>query len=157
MRPNTPSITEFVENFALAHQRYSDLRNRILGEVALTEPQYQILCKLAEADPDTWFRVTDLIDQVEVQQSGISKIIRKFHELGFVRAHPNDENQRSKRFRIDDGGYAALDRIYAAMGPEVSQWFTGWTTPQLEQFNRSINALNVRMAATPDEFIPWTC
>lgn len=156
MRPDPPTLTTFTNIFARAHRRYAEVQQVALAKVGLTQPQFDVLCHLAEADPTHWFRVGDLISQVDVQQSGISKIIRKFHRAELVALHPDDHDQRSKRFRITAEGYFALDQVYATIGPEIADWFTGWTTGQLEQFNTSIADLSRRMTAAPDEFIPWT-
>ena len=156
MRPDPPALAAFSDTFARAHRHYAEVQQAALAKVGLTQPQFEVLCHLAEADPTHWFRVGDLISQVDVQQSGISKIIRKFHQTELIAIHDDDHEQRSKRFRITADGYFVLDQVYATIGPEIADWFTGWTTGQLEQFNKSIADLSRRMTAAPDEFIPWT-
>ena len=155
MRPDTPTLAQFVDGFLSAHRQYTELLKQTLDSVELTHPQFELLVILAEAGPEAWFRVNDLVDLVDIQQSGISKIIRKFDRSGYVETHSQDHHQRSKRFKITQSGYDTIDEVYSILGTEVNNWFTGWTNGQLEQLNHLLDNLNTRMAAKPDMFIPW--
>ena len=83
----------------------------------LSRPQLRLMMKLS-GDPPT---ISALADSLNISSPGVTQMIDKLQNKGYVERHSQERDQRLVRVRMTDSGRAALAIAEAAFGDRVEQ------------------------------------
>ena len=75
----------------------------------LTQPQYELLTRLAEA-PQRRLRMTELAELLVTSRSGLTYQVAQLEKLGLVRRESSEDDERGVVANLTDTGMAVLQR-----------------------------------------------
>lgn len=120
-------------------QLYSYRMNTLLKEHGFTLSQFSVLNHLAHSPRA--ISINQLTTAMEMNQSGISKIVRRLQEEKCLKVEKNPEDSRQRRVSISPRGQARVDEINSLLAPELARWFADWDEGKLERFEEDLSQL----------------
>jgi DNA-binding MarR family transcriptional regulator len=79
----------------------------ILDKLEITYPQYLVLTTIWEADELT---ISDIGDNLALNPSTISPLVKRLEQAGFLKRHRNAENERQVMVNLTPKGIKLLDK-----------------------------------------------
>jgi DNA-binding MarR family transcriptional regulator len=96
--------------FLTAHARITDVLARELRDgTGLPLTWYDVLVQLSEA-PDHRLRMQELADRVLLSKSGLTRLIDRMEQEGYVTRYPCEDDRRGTFAQMTDEGYATIRR-----------------------------------------------
>lgn len=96
--------------FLTAHARITDVLARELREgTELPLTWYDVLVQLSEA-PERRLRMQELADRVLLSKSGLTRLIDRMQQEGYVTRYPCEDDRRGTFAQMTDEGYATIRR-----------------------------------------------
>lgn len=96
--------------FLTAHARITDVLARELREgTELPLTWYDVLVQLSEA-PERRLRMQELADRVLLSKSGLTRLIDRMQQDGYVTRYPCEDDRRGTFAQMTDEGYATIRR-----------------------------------------------
>lgn len=111
---------------------------KLLAPLGLNRSKLAVLQYLADHDEAT---ITEMSNQLEINQPGITKIVKQFLDEGLVEVSNADADKRVKPLRITKKGADKFDKTLATLQPEIAQPYRGWTKQELSAFLNSLEKL----------------
>jgi DNA-binding MarR family transcriptional regulator len=94
--------------FLTAHARITDVLARELREgTGLPLTWYDVLVQLSEAT-DHRLRMQELADRVLLSKSGLTRLIDRMEQEGYVSRYPCEDDRRGTWAQMTDAGYATI-------------------------------------------------
>ena len=124
----------------IVNQLYATRMQQALGKHDLTIVQFSLLNHLARqpSGPQT---ISQLTEALEVNQPGVTKIVRKFEKLGYLTVSRDSADSRKRLISIDSGGFALIGTVMGALAPLYRQMFAEWEEAELNTFIRHLQKL----------------
>ncbi|NOU96542.1 MarR family transcriptional regulator [Paenibacillus sp. LMG 31456] len=82
-------------------------------------------------------KVTHLAEKLTLSLSAVTLLCDKLIQNGYLIRERDDEDRRVVYLSITDHGREVLEDIYALEKELASQWLSGISEPELEQFNKT--------------------
>lgn len=119
----------------VANQLLTTRFNRLLADHNLPLAQF-IMLNHFRSFPGEGHTITRLANAFETGQPGISKLVRRLVDKGFLRVEPHEKDGRVKLHYLTPVGEAAYMKALKSMAPEASLIFDDWTDEELMTLNR---------------------
>lgn len=114
----------------------------VLDGLGITYPQYLVLNLLWDRDSRS---VTELADQLELEPSTLTPLLKRLEAAGFVDRVRNPDDERQVLVTLSDKG-RDLRNIAGCVGANLMEK-SGMTASALQDLNAAIRALHDRLAA----------
>ncbi len=113
-------------------QLYSTRMNQILGEQDLNVSQFFLLNHLLR-NQGKQEGISDLTQALEMNQPAVTKIVQKLAKLDLVEVKKDEIDSRKKWVSITVEGQKKIQTSMQSLGPDVANWFEGWSADDLDQ------------------------
>lgn len=133
-------IIQLSTALGILNQLYTTRMNQLLGQHDLTIAQFGLLNHLLRLH-DKEHTVSELTAALEINQPGVTKIVKKLKKLGQVEVKPSKADSRKKLIRLTDAGAREVQTILMSVGPDIMAWFAEWEPAEMEQFTEHLQKL----------------
>lgn len=133
MNRNSGEYTQLATWLAIVTQLYDSRMSALLGRHDFTSKQFATLSHLAR-HAHAKHTISDLTAAIEVNQPGVTKIVKKLTEMGLVRIDRDPADGRKRYVSITEKGGATMWQVQMELAPDVVAWFDGWTSEDKQQF-----------------------
>lgn len=115
----------------------------VLDGLGITYPQYLALNLLWDRDSQS---VTELADQLELEPSTLTPLLKRLETAGFVDRLRNPQDERQVLITLSDKG-RELRNLAGCVGANLMEK-SGMSGEALQELNAAIRALHDRLVAT---------
>lgn len=133
-------IIQLATAFGIASQLYSTRMNQLLSQHDLTIAQFGLLNHLLRLSHKE-HTITELTAALEINQPGVTKIIKKLSQSGLVASKPSKTDSRKKLITLTQTGAQTVQTIMQTIGPDIMSWFDDWEFDELEAFTQHLQKL----------------
>ena len=105
----------------------------LLGAYDMTPTQFALLNHLGRQQGQRQ-TISALANVLEVNQPGVTKIVKKMTSLGLVQVEKDEADSRRKYVSIAPAGGEMIGRVYQAFAPEYVAMFESWETEEMATF-----------------------
>lgn len=145
MNPNLPkgipTIALTARQIAIVSQLYTTRMDTLLKEHKTSLSQFGLLNHLANS-PQEQHSISELTEAMEINQPGVTKIVRKLSDEHLVEIKLDKNDSRKRLVNITGNGYKKIKEVNMALFPDVSQWFKDWDDQDIENFTHYLNKLS---------------
>ncbi len=113
---------------------------RLFADRELSLSQFGLLNHFTH-EPDRSWTVTDLVEVMEMNQPGITKIVTVLLDKGLLQSKPDEVDRRKRYLTITQQGLALCEDTFKSLLPEISQVFSEWDEKSLNQFHLQLEKL----------------
>jgi DNA-binding MarR family transcriptional regulator len=124
----------------IIQQLMTTRQNRQFEGKELTLSQFGLLNHFTH-EPDKSWTVTDLVDVMEMNQPGITKIVTMLVNKNLLSSTPDELDKRKRYLNITHKGLALCDDTFKSLLPEISNVFGEWDDDSLKQFHQQLEKL----------------
>jgi len=135
-----PKIALTARQLAILTQLYNTRMDLLLKQHQTSLSQFGVLNHLANS-PKEKHSISELTEAMEINQPGVTKIVRKLSDEGLVEVVTDENDSRKRLVSIKSDGYKKIQAVSLALFPDVSQWFKDWDDKELETFTNHLNKL----------------
>ena len=125
---------------AIVTQLYNARMEQLLKKFNFTPTQFGVLVHLARSAGENQ-TISMLAAAHEVNQPGITKIVKKFEEMGLVESRRDSADSRKKYVSIAEAGFAKIGEVQQQIGPDIFSWFAEWDAAERQSFLRQLQTL----------------
>ena len=122
-------------------QLYTTRMNKLLSKYGFTLSQISVLSHCSRDGGQSW-TVSSLAEVMEINQPGITKIVQKLIDKGFLTVVKSEADSRKKYLQITAQGLDKLQAVYKEMEPDIDAWFDEWDFDAMKQFKSHLDTLN---------------
>lgn len=112
----------------------------LLAPHKINKSQFTVLFLLAQNE-DTLWTISDLSDHLEMNLSGLSKIVKQLSDEGFIKVKSGYQDGRQKSVHLTAKGAKKNQATLNAMTDTVSFTFSEWSTEELHELNSHLSRL----------------
>lgn len=113
-------------------QLFQSRMSTLLAPFDLTYTQMAVLSHLMRSDDAQ--SVSQLANVMQIQQPGMTKVVKRLQDEALVSAEPDPADPRRKLVCIAAGGQSLLADVEAALFTDLARWFEGWPPSELSAF-----------------------
>ncbi len=136
----------------IIQQLQTTRHNKMLRQFDLNRSQFSVLCHFA-LQPARQCTISQLAEVMEINQPGITKIVRKLMERGFIDQTEGDRDRRKKRLFITPAGLGIVEQCQRAVAPDNAYCFAGWAHEELAGFESSLDKLKCWLDTHRDDIL----
>jgi DNA-binding MarR family transcriptional regulator len=114
-----------------AEQHLATRMNRLLRGADLPFAQFVVLDHLASLPDEIW-TVTRLASALDTGQPGVSKILARLADKGYVRIEADPADRRIKRHRLTEAGLGVYHDAFQRIAPHAGDAFADWQETDLD-------------------------
>lgn len=140
MNEKQKRIIQLSTALGITTQLYSTRMKQLLGTHDLTIAQFNLLNHLLRSGTKE-HTISELTAALEINQPGVTKIIKKMNELGFVSVRSSSTDSRKRLVSIAREGAEMVQMVMVSMGPDVMAWFADWDDAEMTQFTNALQKL----------------
>lgn len=133
MNQQPPNVGELATWLAIVTQLYSTRMNRLMSQHQFTSTQFSVLSHLARHS-DQQHTVSSLTEAVEVNQPGVTKIVKKLGGMGLLESVRDSADSRKKYISITSAGLRMIETVQHSLAPDVNAWFADWSDDDRQTF-----------------------
>ena len=116
---------ELWHDFLRAHSHVTtNLENELQGQVGFPLTWFNVLHHLSEA-PNGKMRLQDLADKLLFSRSGLTRLVDRIEETGFVEREPDPHDRRGVSAVLTAAGRRALRKAAPTHGRGIDSYFLG--------------------------------
>lgn len=104
---------------------------KLLAPLGLSQSKLAVLQYIADHDAVT---ISEMSEQLAINQPGISKIVQQLLEGGLVKAGAGGIDKRIKQLSATKKGQAAYAQTLDALHPAIAEQYRDWSAKDLEAF-----------------------
>lgn len=128
----TPDRPQLAMDLAVLSRLYQSRLQQAAADYGLTYTQLALLNHLAAApEPQS---ITDLTHALQINQPGVTKVVRRLAVLGFVESTASTTDLRKKYLSLTERGHRRLTAAMGAMERRLEDWFPDWPQRQNDEF-----------------------
>ncbi len=146
MAKRSISADELNQDLGLLVQELSLLMrkhfNRLVRDMGLTAPQWQVL---AELHREQGITQTELADNLVMAKSPLGKLLDKLERNGLIERRDDTIDRRAKRIYLTRRMNRAMEQADAASARTVSIATQGMSETQLSEFTRTLSQAKENM------------
>lgn len=124
----------------IIQQLMTTRQHRLFEGRELTLSQFGLLNHFTH-EPDKSWTVTDLVDVMEMNQPGITKIVTVLVNKNLLSSTPDKLDRRKRYLQITRKGRELCSDTFKSLLPEISQVFSEWDDGSLKQFQQHLEKL----------------
>jgi DNA-binding MarR family transcriptional regulator len=133
-------------SFLRSHATVLRTLERELGEAGMPIGWYDVLLQLVEA-PGHRLRMAQLADRVLLSRSGLTRLVDRLQNEGYVRREPDPHDARGMHAVLTRAGFEALRAVAPVHLAGVrDHWLAHYSDDEL----RTLGSLLERLAPAPD-------
>jgi len=140
MNEEAPIVAQLATLLGIVSQLYTTRMNTLLRQYGFTLSQFALLNHLAR-NPKNEHSISELTDAMEINQPGVTKLVKKLSEEGFVAVASDREDSRKKLVSITPVGREKILAVSLELAPDVTNWFAAWDTEDLSGFTQHLAKL----------------
>lgn len=110
----------------------------IASEYDLNQQQFVVLNEIAKRKE---LIQKDIIGDLVLNKSHVSKILKKLKQLGYIKIVKSTNDKRTTVIQITDNGYAVRKKCLNDFNKWNNDWLKTLTEEQLDQIHQNINEL----------------
>lgn len=133
MKKEIPVAAMAATFLGISNQLYTTRMNALLKPEGLTLSQFSLLNHLIRSSKPS-HSINDLTKAMEINQPGVTKIVQKLHEAGFIKVVKSKDDSRKREVSISPEGQGKVMQVNLAIFPDVKSWFQDWEAQDIEQF-----------------------
>lgn len=107
----------------------------LLAPYDLTYTQMAVLSHLQRTDEPQ--SVSVLAAAMQIQQPGMTKVVKRLEGSSLVTAESDPSDPRKKLVVIADGGRALVGEVETALFTDLAGWFDDWSGEEIASFVRA--------------------
>lgn len=111
---------------------------RMLTPLGLNRSKFAVLQYIADNATAT---IGEMSERLDINQPGITKIVKQFVDEGLVKTAETDSDRRVKPLSLTRKGLYKYQQTFAALQPAIAQPYKNWSAEELEVFTRSLEKL----------------
>jgi len=135
-----PKIALTARQLAILTQLYSTRMDMLLKQHQTSLSQFGLLNHLANSPQDK-HSISELTEAMEINQPGVTKIVRKLGDEGLIDVVTDETDSRKRLVSIKSNGYKKIQEVNLALFPDVSQWFEDWDDTEIDKFTQLLTKL----------------
>jgi DNA-binding MarR family transcriptional regulator len=124
----------------IIQQLMSTRQNRLFSDREITVSQFGVLNHFTHDAQRSW-TITDLVNVMEMNQPGITKIVTVLLDKNFLQSKTDKIDKRKRHLTITRQGLAFCEDTFRSLLPEISQLFVEWNDSSLNQFHGHLEKL----------------
>lgn len=140
MNEQQMQILQFATALGITTQLYSTRMSQLLSKHDLTIAQFNLLNHLLRSAPQK-HTISDLTSALEINQPGVTKIIKKMDQLGIVSVETSGSDSRKKYVSITQKGAETVQTVMMTMGPDIAAWLADWDSAEIVALTASLRKL----------------
>ncbi len=135
----------------IIQQLMNTRQNRLFASRDLSLSQFAVLNHFTH-DPERSWTITDLVQVMEMNQPGITKIVTVLVDRGLLQSKPDEVDRRKRYLTITGRGLALCEDTFKDLLPDISFVFNEWDGKSLKQFHRQLEKLMLWLDKHRDDF-----
>ena len=124
----------------IIQQLMTTRQNRLFANRELSLSQFGLLNHFTH-DPQRSWTITELVEVMEMNQPGITKIATVLLDKGLLLSKADETDKRKRYLSISDKGIALSENTFQSLLPEISDIFGEWPNQELEGFHTQLEKL----------------
>ena len=124
----------------IIQQLMTTRQNRLFADLELNLSQFGLLNHFTH-DPERSWTISELVEVMEMNQPGITKIATVLLEKGLLQSEPDEIDKRKRYLSITSKGISLCEDTFQSLLPEISHTFGEWHTQELEGFHTQLEKL----------------
>lgn len=123
----------------IVNQLYRTRMSVIAGRGDLTPTKLALLSHLSRHDGPV--SIGELAEVLEINQPGVTKVVRRLAEDGLVTVEASAEDRRRRLVAVTATGLDRMGTTLALVSTDMATWFEGWSDDDLTSFTTQIDRL----------------
>ena len=116
-------------------------QHEVLEPFELTPSAYSVLAMLRRAGAPYRLSPSDLTSQLERSSGGMTKILKRLEDGGFVGRTPDPRDGRGSLVKLTRAGHAVQNRVFNAFVAATQKLMAPMPAAKLRETDRSLRAL----------------
>ncbi len=133
-------LAEIATLLGIVTQLYTTRMETLFNTQGFTLSQFALLTHLARSNKNI-HSISDLTEAMEINQPGVSKIVQKLYEQGYLEVSTNKFDTRKREVRITTQGRNKLIQVGKAIYPDLATWFKDWQEADKQSFTTHLKTL----------------
>ncbi len=140
MNETQRDLAELATQLGILSQLYTTRMETLCTTQGFTFSQFALLTHLARSSKPV-HSISDLTEAMEINQPGVTKIVQKLSEQGYLEVSTNKFDTRKREVRITTQGRAKLVQVSKAIYPDIAGWFKDWNEGDKKSFTAYLGKL----------------
>jgi DNA-binding MarR family transcriptional regulator len=124
----------------IAHEQ-SVISHKALVPLQLSRSQFALLVQFIDS-PDDVMTITQLVEVMDMNQPGVTKIVRQLLEQGYLETTQNSKDKRVKEIRATKKGLNKCEKALSILKPISVNLFSQWKLNDLKEIGGYLEKLN---------------
>ena len=125
---------------SIIQQLMTTRQNRLFAGRELSLSQFALLNHFTH-EPERSWTVTELVEVMEMNQPGITKISTALLNKGLLKSTPDKTDKRKRYLTISKKGLNLCNETFQSLLPDISEVFSEWDEKSLKQFHKQLEKL----------------
>lgn len=151
LNPREQTEVRMTVLLGIIQQLMTTRQNRLFASRELSLSQFALLNHFTHESDRSW-TVTDLVDVMEMNQPGITKIVTVLLKKGLLQSKADKLDKRKRYLTITRKGLALCDDTFKSLLPEISHVFNEWDEKPLKQFHQHLEKLMLWLDKHRDDY-----
>lgn len=144
MENSIQSLFALAHQLGIATQLHNTRMSKLLDKFEITYPQFSILMHMMQPQNANQ-TITQIASAVEVNQPAVTKIVKKFENMGLVTTTKTDGDSRRKAVKLTQSGADFIGRVQAHLLPDFLACFEQWAPEDVAELTNLLTNLNTWM------------
>ncbi len=140
LKPRQQTEVRMTVLLGIIQQLMTTRQNRLFADRELNLSQFGLLNHFTH-DPERSWTITELVEVMEMNQPGITKIATVLLDKGLLKSKPDEIDKRKRYLSISSKGMALCEDTFQSILPEISNIFGEWQSQELEGFHAQLEKL----------------
>ncbi len=140
LNPRQQTEVRMTVLLGIIQQLLTTRQNRLFADRELNLSQFGLLNHFTH-DPERSWTITELVEVMEMNQPGITKIATVLIDKGLLQSEPDKTDKRKRYLSISSKGMALCEDTFQSLLPEISHIFGDWQNQELEGFHTQLEKL----------------
>jgi DNA-binding MarR family transcriptional regulator len=140
LNPRQQTEVRMTVLLGIIQQLMTTRQNRLFANRELSLSQFGLLNHFTH-DPERSWTITELVEVMEMNQPGITKIATVLLDKGLLLSKADETDKRKRYLSITHKGMALSENTFQSLLPEISGIFGEWPNRELEGFHTQLEKL----------------
>lgn len=140
LNPREQTEVRMTVLLGIIQQLMTTRQNRLFVGKALSLSQFGLLNHFTH-EPERSWTVTELVDVMEMNQPGITKIVNLLVDKGLLKSTQDKVDMRKRYLTITKKGLKICNDTFQSLLPDISHVFSEWDKQSLKQFHKQLEKL----------------
>lgn len=113
-----------------------------LSPFGLSRSQFSALVHLSQMNPGAEVPISSLIEILNMNQPGVTKVVKSLLELGYVITTDSDDDKRVKLLRLTPLGRETCNQTFASLGESLTEIYKSWSKSDITSLTELLKKLN---------------